>query len=74
MAGDVDPALVLLFLTFQTILLPDLVQTNFFPATVLLTPGLAHTAPALIAPDAGKALKLISSSKLRAAAPIRVNR
>lgn len=74
MAGAVAPALALFLLTFQTVLLPDLVHTNFFPATVLLTPGLAHTAPALMAPVAGKALKLISSSKLRAAAPDRVNR
>ena len=32
---------------FQTSLLPDLMQVNFFPAAVAVTPGLVHLAPAL---------------------------
>ncbi len=32
---------------FQTSLLPDLMQVNFFPAAVAVAPALVHLAPAL---------------------------
>ena len=42
---------------FQTSLLPDLIQVNFFPATVDVAPAFVHLAPALAAAKDGPVMR-----------------
>jgi hypothetical protein len=42
---------------FQTSLLPDLMQVNFFPATVDVAPAFVHLAPALAAAKDGPVMR-----------------
>jgi hypothetical protein len=56
---------------FQTSLLPDLMQVNFFPALIDVVPAFVHFAPALTAPLAAtcvvariKRLTIVTSHQL----------
>ena len=42
---------------FHTSLLPDLIQVNFFPATVDVAPAFVHLAPALAAAKDGPVMR-----------------
>jgi hypothetical protein len=50
---------------FQTSLLPDLMQVNFFPATVDVAPTFVHLAPALAAAKEGPAIRDSDSKRAR---------
>jgi hypothetical protein len=50
---------------FQTSLLPDLMQVNFFPATVDVAPTFVHLAPALAAANDGPAIRDSDSKRAR---------
>jgi hypothetical protein len=50
---------------FQTSLLPDFMQVNFFPATVDVAPTFVHLAPALAAAKEGPAIRDSDSKRAR---------
>jgi hypothetical protein len=50
---------------FQTSFVPDLMQVNFFPATVAVVPALVHLALALTAANDGAAITDSASMRAR---------
>jgi hypothetical protein len=50
---------------FQTSLVPDLTQVNFFPPVVDVAPALVHLAPALTAAKDGLANKEMATTNAR---------